>query len=86
MAEKTRELCPTCLGSGQVESDRRYIAEVKSAIATIKERGRIWEGCRPAFESGKHKDETLARMIREGVIVPASEPTGGYVLPPLKTR
>lgn len=58
-----------------------YAASVKYARRVIPERGRIWEGCRPAFEAGEYHDEVLARMLREGVIVPATDNEGGYVLP-----
>ena len=54
------------------------VAWVKKAIS---ERGHIWEGCRPAFERGEYIDPTLKRLLQEGVLVPASDPKGGYVLP-----
>lgn len=58
-----------------------YEAEVKYVREVIPKRGRIWEGCRPAFESGEYYEENLDRMLREGVIVPDSDPKGGYILP-----
>jgi hypothetical protein len=70
-----------CGGSGKIDTNHRYAAEVAYAVKVIKQRGKIWEGARPAFETGKYYDASLDRMIREGVIVPAKDPDGGYVLP-----
>lgn len=64
-----------------VEYNSRYEAEVAFCRQTLSRRGHIWEGARPAFEDGSYLDECLARMLKEGVIVPADDPTRGYVLP-----
>ena len=73
------ECCSKC---GQmINPSSRYETEVHWVVQTLKTRGRIYEGCRPAFEAGEYKDENLKRMIDEGVIVPARDPNGGYVLP-----
>lgn len=64
------------------DHEERYQAEVRSIRKTIRERGCIWEGARKIIESGKERDGTIERMLREGVIVPANDPDGGYVLPP----
>lgn len=61
--------------------ESRYYAEVAYVRQTLRTRGRIYEGCRPALEAGEYRDENLERMIAEGVIVPAADPKGGYVLP-----
>jgi hypothetical protein len=74
--------CPTC---GQLSAAAScYQTEVAYTVRTLKTRGRIYEGCRAAFESGEYHDENLARMIAEGVIVPDPNPAGGYVLPKRK--
>ena len=57
-----------------------YEDEVAYTVRVISERGCIWEGCRPAFEAGEYRCKNLARMLREGVIVPDDNPLGGYVL------
>jgi predicted transcriptional regulator len=59
----------------------RYEADVAYVRKVIPQRGRIWEGARPGFEAGTYHDESLARMLAEGVIVPSDDPKGGYVLP-----
>ena len=76
------KICPTCGRPIKMHSfASRYEADVAGAIRTIKERGRIWESARVAFENDSYYDAGLARMLAEGVIVPASEPDKGYVLP-----
>lgn len=76
--------CPTCGQPNPMQPADpydEYTASVKYVRRVIPERGRIWEGCRPAFEAGEYHDEILARMLRDGVIVPALDSKGGYVLP-----
>ena len=71
------------LQAPQVQHEKydEFAAEVAWVRKTIKERGRIWEGCRPAYESGKYKSTEMDRLLREGIIVPAKDPADGYVLP-----
>ena len=63
------------------EPDAQYLAVKRDTIKTIAWRGKIWEGCRPEYEKGRYADPIIDRLLREGIIVPAKDPDGGYVLP-----
>jgi len=67
-------------------SEERYQNSVLYAQKVIRDRGHIWEGARPAFESGDYNDPILARMLAEGVIIPAGNPNRGYILPAQKDK
>jgi|SRR6185503_8500792 len=81
--------CHAC-GRPMPPSTRSPRSEYEDAVAyalkTLRSRGRIWEGARPAFESGEYHDAELARMLEDGVIVPSDDPLGGYVLPENRSK
>lgn len=47
--------------------------------------GYMFEGARPAYESGKYKDAVIDELLRLGWIVPHADPTKGWVPVPRDT-
>jgi hypothetical protein len=73
--------CPTCKQEIINKEDKAWRHFVNQTRKTIQERGRIWEGGRLSFENGSYDDPELARLLREGIIVPHPDPSKGYILP-----
>ena len=60
-------------------SERRYAATKHYVTKRIGTRGYIWEGARPAYESGKYHGGDIERLLRDGVIAPHPDSSKGYI-------
>ena len=75
-------MCSRCRAEIALDDEQaEFQREVIYATKIIRERGRIWEGARPAFERGDYEDKLITDLLAAGVIVPDPDPDGGYVLP-----
>ena len=72
---------------GQIVIRKRVLALSEGARMTlayirrtVRERGFIWEGARPAYEDGTYDDAVLAELLAVGAIKPHQNPEKGYIL------
>jgi hypothetical protein len=59
-----------------VEAEKLYAYMMRTAR---HRGGYIFEGARPAFESGEYQDSGIAALLRLGWIVPHPDPAKGWV-------
>lgn len=77
-APGTTPLCPHC---GRPVLSPRALSELAYARKHAPVRGGyLWEGARPAYERGDHKDAVLSELLLVGAIAPHSDPAKGYVV------
>ena len=62
--------------SPEAQRELDYALRVAS---TRKGRGYLWEGARPAYESGDYKDSILDELISAGFLVPHENPECGWI-------